>query len=104
MSKYVPFETPGGVVWMEVDEAIMDTPQLAALENIAFESFQDAASALKANAQFLQSMLNELAPSNIVISFGIKAGVEDNVRIFGLAKNSEEAHYSVKLQWEESAD
>lgn len=89
---------------MEVDDAVAVTPQLTVLGNIAFESFQDVASALKANAQFLQSMLKELASSNIVISFGIKAGVKDNATIFGLAKNPEEAHYSVKLQWEESTD
>jgi hypothetical protein len=104
MGKFIPMETPGGVIWVESEESVDGTLLVTAHRNKAFRSFQDAVNALEANAQFLQSTLQELAPSSIEISYGIKAGVENNAPLFGLSNNIDAAHYNVRLKWEETSE
>lgn len=97
---YIPVETPGGIIWAEVEEK--DNTQglvLTSIQDQAFKSFKDVATALKHNAQFLLGALKGLGPQEVEMSFGIKVGAEGGVSFFGLAKASGEANYTVTLKW-----
>jgi hypothetical protein len=110
MSNYVPFDTPGGVIWVQVENSTDGTVIGSASQSEAFASFQDVAHAVTENAQFLRRMLVGLAPSSVTISFGIKAdllpGTSSNTAtaVFGLAKGTEQANYNIKLTWEAEDD
>ncbi len=102
MSKFIPVETPGGIVWAEVDQTSEEMSELVLVSahDKVSKSFQDAVGSLRKNAQFLMDSLEELAPQEVEITFGIKAGVEGGTPFFGLAKASAEGSYTVKLKWE----
>jgi hypothetical protein len=100
MERYIPVETPGGTIWVEVDGDI--DPRgltLTASSDKAFKTFKEAAQALKGNAQFLLDMLEDLSPEEMEIEFGIKVGAEAGTPFFGLAKTSGEANYTITLKW-----
>ncbi len=107
MSDFVPFNTPSGVVWIEIEDSTNGPTLINAFQSTAFDSFEDAAAALTSNAQFIHDMLADLQPNGIEISFGIKAGLNtgsvgiDDQRVFGLAESPDMANYWVKVKWEE---
>lgn len=103
MSRFIPVETPSGTIWAEIEE----NPEtqgiiLTGRSDSAFRRFEDAARALKENADYLIQMFADLAPKEVSISFGISVGAEAGNPIFGLAKVSGQASYSVTLKWEAS--
>lgn len=98
MTRFIPIETPGGTIWAEVEE-IANDKSLTLTSNRAFQSFEDAVKAMKQNASLILASLSELAPGEVEVAFGIKAGAEAGTPFFGLAKASGEASYSVKLTW-----
>lgn len=100
MSQFIPVETPSGTIWAEIE----DTPEaqsivLTGRTDAAFQKFEDAARALKENADYLMSMFRDLDPQEVTISFGISVGAEAGNPIFGLAKFSGQANYGVTLTW-----
>ncbi|MCL4301654.1 MAG: hypothetical protein KJ077_38490 [Anaerolineae bacterium] len=97
MSEFVPVETPGGLIWAEVEEKSEGLETVAPKKIIA--SFEDVAEALKKNAQFLLRHLEDLSPQEVEVSFGITVGAEAGTPFFGLAKASGESNYTVKLKW-----
>ena len=104
MSQYTTIETPGGTIWVEVDDRISGNSLVpAGAGNRALESFEEALNALRANAkEALDAVTNPkfgLAPNEVEISFGITAGAEGGNTFFGLAKVSGEASYTVTLKW-----
>lgn len=100
MSNYIPVETPGGIIWVEISaKEDVNILELTAFQDRAYESFRDTANALKANAQYLKELILELQPDGVEISFGIKVGVEGGNTFFGLAKATSEANYDVKITW-----
>ena len=103
MSNYIAAKTPGGTIWVQIEGTEDGSLLVNTFQNEAFDSFDDVASAIKTNAQFLYGKLAELAPSSIEISFGINAFVSpqqsSRLPIFGLSKGTDEANYKVKLKW-----
>ncbi len=97
MSHYIPVKTPGGVIWAEVEEKSEGIETVSAKKALA--SFEETAEALKENAEFLLKTLESLAPQEVEVSFGIKAGAEAGTPFFGLAKASGEASYTVTIKW-----
>ncbi len=101
MSNFISVNTPGGQIWVEVDESIESrAPELTSASEKAFRNFEQTVTALKKNALFIIKAMEDLAPTEIEATFGITAGVEAGVPLFGLAKASGEASYTVKLKWE----
>ena len=98
MTHFIPIETPGGTIWAEVEE-IADSDSLTLTSNKAFQSFNEAVVAMRKNAGVLIASLEDLAPEEIEVSFGVKVGAEAGTPFFGLAKASGEASYEVKLTW-----
>ena len=98
MTRFIPIETPGGTIWAEVEE-IAGTDSLTLTTNKAFQSFDQAVQAMRQNAGVLLASLQDLAPEEIEVSFGVKVGAEAGTPFFGLAKASGEASYEVKLTW-----
>jgi len=98
---YLPVETPGGTVWVEIDQKESDTMDLmlVGIPENTIKTFSETAKALKANAEFLIEIFKELAPDELEVSFGINAAFEAGAPLFGLAKASAEASYSVKMKW-----
>jgi hypothetical protein len=107
MSSFIPFDTPAGVVWIQVEDSADDTALVNAFGSAAFDSFEDAAAALTSNAQLIRDMLVNLQPTGVEIRFGITAGVNPDTaginekRIFALAQSAASANYWVKVKWEE---
>jgi hypothetical protein len=100
MNHFIPIETPGGVIWAEIEETEESKRlTLTSSQDQANRSFRDAAAALKENAQYLCRILEELAPQEIEVAFAIKVGVEAGIPFFGLAKASSEGSYTVTLKW-----
>jgi hypothetical protein len=100
MGQFVPVETSGGVIWAEVDDTADVGGIVLAGANAKFPSFEEAVATLKANATYLREVLkNELAPTEVEISCGIKVGVEGGNTFWGLAKATSEASYTVNLKW-----
>ena len=100
MSQFIPIETPSGTIWAEIEA----TPEaqniiLTGRADNAFRTFEEAAKALKDNANFLMDLFKSLGPQEVSISFGISVGAEAGNPIFGLAKVSGQANYSVTLTW-----
>lgn len=110
MSNFVPFDTPAGVVWIQVEDSADSTALANAFGSTAFDSFEDAAAALTSNAQLIRDILVNLQPTGIEITFGINAGLNPGPlgisakRIFALAQNAANANYWVKVKWEEDKD
>lgn len=102
MSKYIACNTPGGVIWIEVENIEGQPVNIAAFQNASYASFQDVVNALSLNADYLKEELKNLSPTGMEISFGIKAGVAPgaNGPIFGLSKGIDQANFIVKLKWE----
>jgi len=101
MSNYIPIETPGGNVWVEIgrnDSEALELMLVGIPEN-TIKTFTETAKALKANAEFLIEIFQELAPDELEVSFGINAAFEAGTPLFGLAKASAEGSYSVKMKW-----
>ncbi|MFQ5615592.1 MAG: CU044_2847 family protein [Anaerolineales bacterium] len=102
MSYHVPMQTPGGVIWVEIEEPA-ETLALTGIQDKALRTFQETVEALKENARYIREKIKtlgeELAPDETEIEFGIKAGAEAGTPFFGLAKASGEASYTVKLKW-----
>ncbi len=98
---YIPVETPGGVIWAEVEDS--DEAQRFTLtatpDKSVFRSFEETVEALKKNAQHLMNAIVVLAPDEVEVSFGIKVGVEAGVPLFGLAKATGEGSYTVTIKW-----
>ena len=103
MSQFIPVETPSGTIWAEIEEN-PDAQQIILTGNTdtAFRRFEDAARALKENANYLISMFRDLGPQGVTISFGISIGAQAGNPIFGLAKFSGQANYGVTLTWKAS--
>lgn len=107
MSNFIPFNTPAGVVWIQVEDSVDGTSVANAVQNTAFDSFEEAAAALTSNAKLIRDMLVDQQPTGIEITFGIKAGLNpglvgtDQKRIFALAGSRDNANYWVKVKWEE---
>ena len=106
MSQYIPVETPGGIFWAEIEET--EEAHRITLTHVdpkkVLGSFEETAEALKKNASFLLESLEDLAPDEVTVAFGIKVGAEAGTPIFGLAKASGEASYTVTLKWKGSSD
>ena len=102
MSHYVPVETPGGTIMVEVDSR----PEGWQPTGLRFRpmTFKEAVDSLKKNAEFMYKKLADLAPSEIEVSFGIKAGVEGSTAFFALAKANAEGSYTVTLRWKEAPE
>ncbi len=98
MTNFIPIETPGGTIWAEVEE-VDNTDSLTLTSNPAAQSFNEAVQALRQNAGVILASLQDLAPEEIEVSFGVKVGAEAGTPFFGLAKASGEASYEVKLTW-----
>lgn len=102
-NKYLPLDTPGGIVWTEVEETkATEALELTSAENKALKSFTETVDALKANAKHILDKLQDLGPQQpdeVEVAFGIKAGAEGGNTFFGLAKVSGEAHYTVSIKW-----
>ena len=98
---YFPVETPGGTVWVEIDQKDSDAMDLmlVSIPEKTITTFTETAKALKANAEFLIEIFKELAPDELEVSFGINAAFEAGAPLFGLAKASAEASYSVTMKW-----
>ena len=100
MSDYILVTTPGGTIWVEIEETDEDVDiKLTAVQDKALRTFQEATNALKENAKFVLQTLAELGPGEVEVTFGITAGVEAGTPFFGLAKASGQASYTVKLTW-----
>lgn len=105
MSQYTTVETPGGIIWVEVDDQISKKALVpASTGNRALTTFEEALTALKTNAKKVFDAVEELAPNEVEISFGIMAGAEGGNTFFGLAKVSGEASYTVTLKWKYDAE
>lgn len=110
MSSFIPFDTPAGVVWIQVEDSADDSALANASGSTAFDSFEDAAAALISNAQLIRDMLVNLQPTGIRVTFGITAGVNPgsagigDKRIFALALDAESANFWVEVKWEEKED
>lgn len=99
MSRYIETQTPGGVIIVEVeDDGKKDGFKLVGAKD-KLPTFEEASKALKKNARYLLDLLDEMAPDEIEVSCGIKAGVEGGSTFWVLAKASAEASYTVKLKW-----
>lgn len=96
-------DTPAGQIWIEVDESQDFGVELVASPHDTIRSFQGMVDALKSNAEYIVSTLKELGPAEIEATFGIVAGAEAGIPLFGLAKASGEANYTVKLTWKNPA-
>ena len=94
---FVEVQTPSGPVYIEVDE--YSGRIQAASGEVIQERFQQSLNSLKAYTAQVLADLNEFSPDEVEVSFGIKAGVEANTIMFGLAKASGEASYTVTLKW-----
>lgn len=104
MSQFIPVETPSGTIWAEIEESPdAQGIVLTGRSDAAFRKFEDAARALKENADYLMSMFKDLGPQEVTISFGISVGAEAGNPIFGLAKFSGHANYGVTLKWKASS-
>ena len=105
MSQFIPVETPSGTILAEI-EGSSDEQQiiLTGLADTASQRFEDAAKALKENADYLMSMFKDLGPQEVTISFGISIGTEAGNPIFGLAKFSGQANYGMTLTWKACQD
>ena len=77
MNQFIPVETPSGIIWAEVEEnSETQGIILTGRTDRAFHQFEDAARALKGNADFLIKMFADLSPQEVTISFGISVGAE----------------------------
>lgn len=102
MGKFVTMDTPGGLIWVEVDDLEGESEDIVLVSkqlDKASESFKDAVGSFRENAKFLMDSLESLAPGEVEITFGIKAGIEGGTPFFGLAKASTEGSYNVKMKW-----
>jgi hypothetical protein len=100
MTQFVTVESPGGVIWVEIEQDDeVDNLTLSSTQERALSSFQEATKALKSNAQYILKNLEDISPDKVEISFGIKVGAEAGSPFFCLAKASGEANYSVKITW-----
>jgi hypothetical protein len=104
MSRFIPIETPSGMIWAEIEETPEDGIILTGRTDHVFNKFEDAARVLKENADYLIKMFTPLGPQEVSISFGISIGVEAGTPIFGLAKVNGQSSYSVTLKWQASKD
>ncbi len=106
MVNFIPFNTPAGVVWIQVD-LVDGVSVVNAFQDTAFDSFEEAAAAMTSNAKLIRNMLVNLQPTSVEITFGMKAGLNPGLvgdqqkRIFALAGNRDNANYWVKVKWEE---
>ena len=100
MSNFISVDTPGGPIWVEVEQSIdSESVELVSARADILRKFEDTVNALKENANFILKALEPLAPDEIEASFGITVGVEAGMPIFGLAKASGEASYTVTIKW-----
>ena len=100
MTNYIIVDTPGGDIWVEIDEK-MDTSGiiLVSVKDSASRSFKTAIEAMIGNVKLLLQKAQELSPEEIEVSFGLSIGAEAGLPIFGLAKANGEANYSITLKW-----
>jgi hypothetical protein len=101
MSKFIAYEIDQNeYVWVEVDDTA-DTAKIekASAKN-ATKTLEQSALSLKKTAEKIISIMEDLSPNEIEVSFGIKAGAEAGNPIFGLAKANGEASYTVTMKWE----
>lgn len=101
MNRYISVETPGGKIWAEIEESGEAGLQLtgAGATGKVFRTFEEATDALKRNAQHLLNKLKDLGAQEMEVSFGIRVGAEAGTPLFGLAKASGDASFTVKLKW-----
>jgi hypothetical protein len=98
MSKYIPVETPDGVIWVEVD-ANTDLSGFRLAGRPVNQTFEESFEIIKNNARRLYTGVLEFAPQEVEVSFGIKFGAEAATPILALAKASAEASYTVTMKW-----
>ena len=103
MKKIIPLKTIGGIIYAEVDVDTDDSDSivLASKSDVdtAVGSFDAIINAIKQDAQHLKDSVDGLAPNEVEISIGIKAGVKGGTTIFFLSEVSGEASYTVKMKW-----
>jgi hypothetical protein len=100
MSKFIPVQTPGGAIWVEVeDNTAIEKLELTGISEKAQRDFEDAVNALKKNAELALTKMLELSPNEVEISFVIKVGAEAGTPFFALAKASSEASFTVVTKW-----
>lgn len=100
MNRYIPVETPGGLIWAEVEETDKSKNlTLTSSQDKTLRTFPETVKALRENAKFLLKTLEDLSPQEMEVSFGVKVGVEAGAPFFGLAKASGEGSYTVTLKW-----
>lgn len=101
MSRFIPVETPGGVIWVEVqDSEAVDSLLLTGVQEKAIDTFEGAVEALKRNASVIRETIADLEPDKIEITCGIKISAEAGTPIFGLAKAGGEANYEIVVKWD----
>jgi hypothetical protein len=94
---FVEVETPSGLVYIEVDEYSGRLP--ATSDKQIQQKLNESLAPLKDYAAKVLGAVNDLSPTEVKISFGIKATVEADLLVFGLAKAGGEASYMVDLKW-----
>ncbi len=110
MSNFIPFETPSGTIWIQVEETVDGAAVVNNFQAAASDTFDAVVAAATSNAQLIRDRLVNLQPSGVEIAFGIKAGLNPGApgvaeqRIFALAKDRESANYWVKVKWGENGD
>lgn len=100
MSNFIPVQTPGGTIWVEVDEGVdFEKLELTGIHEKALKNLEEMSEAIKNDAKFLLDKMAELSPAEVEISFGIKAGAEAGIPFFALAKASGESNFTFTMKW-----
>lgn len=116
MSTYVKVDTPGGKIWMEVDEQAKFLDDTGGDDTSGYEltsgvgdkieeSFEKVIKKLKKNANYIyEQATKDSKPDEIEVSFSLKVAAEGGNTIFSLAKGSVEGGYTVTLKWTPEED
>lgn len=98
MAQFVKTNTPGGEIYVEVENVDEEFTLVASKVDRSIP-FEEASSAIKENARHLKEELTELTPDEVEISCGLKFGAEGGNSVWGLAKVTGEASYTVTMKW-----
>lgn len=99
MSTFMLVPTPAGQIPVEMDTDLQNDGRILASIPDLSKSFEQAVESLKKNAEYIKTQLIILSPDEVEISFGIKAGAEAGTPLWGLAKATGEASYTVTMKW-----
>ena len=104
MSNYATVDTPGGSILVELENTDnVDGIELASSRG-SLPSFEEAGNSLKENAKYLLEIMKDLSPNEVEVSCGIKVGAEGGNILWGLAKTSGEASFTITLKWNDKKD